>query len=1169
MPSYEVTTPNGTFQIDSPNELSDDEIKAQLGSYQEPQATAPQPSGGYLESVGRRVGEAGEAALAIPSSLANVVTGGGKPAGLFTQYPRIAAALKLAQGMASPLTILGAPVEAAGETLARGVGANEPWSRLAGDITGAVGTLGLGLLAKAGKLGAYGSQLAKVMGVGRAEGTLAEQLAHDPQLRYVLGRDAIEPLPLPKGMQVYTEANLPINKSGLIGFQLPDGRYVLGPRGSTHAGILEKLVKSGVVDATEEVRPGAYYKYNPESDLPPAWEPQRASVRASDVFPDIKGPDRPDVTNALEQLVRSSTSMEDIALSLKSPDLARNFLEQKQIKADVWGDWAKRGAIIDDLPEPASFSPKEMVTFQPTTSKDRTLFGALGTPTNVAARLNPQAAGAAYDMALSEMAVKQAVEVRGQRVTKALEGVGDEDLRRAIWARETLTPEQIATHRGLNDSTKRVIEFIDKKYAADREIIVPRLRESLKSKLLSQYERKAIKAGEELTDGTLEFRANEKAMASIPDNWGLDQYFTHIFPGQYKIVGEGGKVLGNATTKLDAKILINDLVEAGEDASKLSVKSTSYFDSDLLSYYKGRVGRTIDSISEGAGLSAEEVKAAANGDFSVGGKTKFWGSLISRQGNAKGYTKDLEQVLAIYDRGLERWMQLTDLSNRVAPTIKELGTRGYTGLASMLETSLQRLWGYRTPFSQELDNTLQAIPWINQVVAPQAFERWTAGLKNGIVNVFLKYNPRFHGVNATQTLSTLWPIADAKTMLEGAKLMTSNEGKTILANHGISTVGGKVEGFSKSLGMSERVNQELAFLSMYNKARKLGLGDQQAGDYAKLRGNLYTQFTGLTTDVPLAFTKLGPLEISTLFLRFPFKQYELLLDIMKDRNFPAAAKWLGVNLALGGFKAASLGQAGWLTQKLYQEIEKEYGKATADMFHVGLPSLIGVDLSNSVMLYNPPFGDGWAEKVGNTLGGVVGSLASSAIGAAAQTAAPEPEATKRVFNALVSRIPLARQLDGLRRMYEQDYDFKDPIGRLRYKGDFKDAVKQLMGARSTDDAQLDTFAGALMDVESQRRQVLDYVASRWGQAQLVGIGMGQEMDKAIKQQVDNWNSQWPEFPITGSEIQSRAQRRMHTATQSLRERLLMGAPRAIRQSAAFGLEAASQPATLPLVPGGN
>ena len=1053
MPIYEVDIEGqGTFEVESDQELSDDQVKqaalSQLGPSQAPQSAqaptttttaTPAEASGFLANTGRRVMEAGQAAMDIPSNLAGVVTGG--------EQGRFQAALNLLRGVAAPISIITSPVEGAVEATAESLGAPKEWAKLGGDVGGMVGTLGLGLLAKAGKLGPYAEQLAKVLGVGRAELTVAEQIKHDPQLGYILGR----------GDEAVGKAISPI-----------------------------------------------------------------------------------------EELTRADTSLEDLALALKSPELAESLLQQRKMKADAWQKLAKEGQFIDEIPEQISFSPKELVEFQAKEGKDAGFFSALGTPTNVAARINPLAAQASYELALAEMNLKQAVDSRAARVDKALGGVDDKMLRTAVAARE-------AGLKPANPELQRLMQFMEDKFEVDRSIIVPRMREAARERITKQVTRELQSKSdiwkENLDPKLVEQAVDEKLKKAVPDNWGLDDYLPHIFPGNYKILDENGKLLGDATTKWEAKMMIRDLALDGADAAKIRVESKSYFDSDLLRFYKGRVSRTIDSIAKGAGLSADEIEAAAKGDYNFKGETKFFGNLLERQGKATGYSRDLKTIMNLYDRGIERWMQLTDASAKVAPLIKELGARGYPGISNMLEHSLQRLWGYRSPVSQLFDNTLQAIPVVNQLVAPMFMERAASGLKNGIVSAFLRYNPRFHAVNATQTLSTLWPIASAQDMQQGLRFVNSQIGQDLIKKHIMG--GSKIEGFSKSLGYTEKLNQELAFATMYNKARKMGLNDQQAADYAKLRGNLYTQFFGLTTDTPYAFSKIDPTGVLTLFQRFPVKQLELVMDVIKDRNFPAAAKWMGVNLALGGFKAASLGQAGWLTKRLYDQISQEYGSELADVFHTGLPSMVGIDLSNSVMLWNPPFGENWQEKLGNLLGGVTGSLVSSVTGAAANQAGPEPNAVKRAFDALVQRVPLAKQLDSLRRLWEEDYDFKDPAGRLRFKGDASDAIKGLLGARSSKQALEDTYIQALMQVRESRDSVLNYAASRWGQARAAGIPLSQDMDEAVRKDVDNWNQQWPEFPISGTDIQGRAKSRMQAASQTLRERMLKASPKVIRQSEAF------------------
>jgi len=161
MPNYRVETPNGNFRIESPNELSDDEI-GQLVAQQPAPAAAEAPhaeaGAGYFQRVGRRVQEAGSAALDIPSAAYDTITGG--------ERGRLEAGLRLLRGVGSPIDILTSPVEGAVEYAATPY-LSEEASRTAGSVSALPFTLGVGLLAKAGKLGQYGQQFAKVLGVGR------------------------------------------------------------------------------------------------------------------------------------------------------------------------------------------------------------------------------------------------------------------------------------------------------------------------------------------------------------------------------------------------------------------------------------------------------------------------------------------------------------------------------------------------------------------------------------------------------------------------------------------------------------------------------------------------------------------------------------------------------------------------------------------------------------------------------------------------------------------------------------------------------------------------------------------------------------------------------------------------------------------------------------------
>ena len=217
------------------------------------------------------------------------------------------------------------------------------------------------------------------------------------------------------------------------------------------------------------------------------------------------------------------------------------------------------------------------------------------------------------------------------------------------------------------------------------------------------------------------------------------------------------------------------------------------------------------------------------------------------------------------------------------------------------------------------------------------------------------------------------------------------------------------------------------------------------------------------------------------------------------------------------------------------------------MFHVGLPALLGIDMSSSVMLYNPPFGETWQQKLGNVLSGPVLGTMSSVVGAAMDNSGVEPSAAKRAMSAVLQRIPIGRSVDGLVRVMTGDYNFRDPAGRLKFEGEFKDVVRKMMGARVLKEVDLELFAGAIREMRERRDNVLNFAATRYGQASLSGVDLGADMQKAIQNEVDHWNQMWPEFPIGGSDIIDRAKSRREGAILDLRARLLKQSPAVIRR----------------------
>ena len=1069
MPSYNVETPFGNFTLDSDRELSNEEIvrNLQQSGLMQPQEaerpeigqtpappTPPAPTD-YIGRTTRRLSEAGEALIDVPGAAGRLVVG--------SEKGRLAEALRLLQGMGAIISPATAPVEAAVEHAAVGLGASEETGRIAGDVGGVVGALGVGLLAKAGKLGNLGLQLARILGVGAP--------GKDPHLDYIRSREP-------------------------------------GP---------------------------------------------------------AKG------VSELEELARTDTPIDVLARKAKSGPIAEASVQAKATAHDQWTDFMDRtGLPISEPPPLAEFKTPNISFQQPGTSWAKAVgrfLGAIGTPATRAGAIHPRAGALMYDMQLVEAKIGQAITARQTRNLQSLGTLTDDELKMLAQLREKpLAPEKAAL---LPQKVRQGLEYLENKFEVDRKIIQSRLREIWRPRVERQIEEefysqsanygKQIRESGDLTPPNIKALVEERVNKLVPNDWGIDKYLPHIWPGEYKILDKSGRLLGSANTRLEAKFLINDLAEkSGLEASDFTVKASSYMDLQTLKAYRGRVKQVADDLAEAGPLTTKEIDAAIKGDYGSTREFKFFGSLLEREkGKAKGYSTDVHEVLGMYDRGLERWMQLSDYAQRSKPVMEELAKKGYGYAVDWhIRPSLDALWGARAPLGQYFDDAIAATPGLSRV-APYALERWTRGAKAGIVNTFLKFNPRFHAVNSTQLAATLWPIAGADDIARGFRLRRSTEGQALLRQHGVSEVGTKIEALKKGLGPSEKMNQEVSFLTMYNKGRQLGLSDLQAADYAILRGNIYSQFLGLTTDQPTAFR--GPLMSTTfMFQRFPIKNLELAIDMIKDKNFAGVAKWMSVNLLLGGFKAATLGQAGWFGYKLYRDIQKEYGAETADAIQYGLPSLIGIDLSNSVMFYNPPFGDSAAEKMGNLVLGPVGGLITSSLGAAMDTKGVEPNAAKRAFDAVMQRVPMLKSLDAIRRLWEDDYDFKTPSGELRYKGDAKAVIKQLLGAKPIvherkGDVDMDTFISALLIARKKRDAVLDYAASRSGQAAMAGIPLSQDHQEAIEQEVVRWNTMFPEFPIGGTDIVARARRRRASAMRGLRERLLRQSPLAIRRGMAGGM----------------
>ena len=1118
MPSYDIDIPGqGSYTVDSERELTDQEVYDSIMGQQgtAPQAETPQPERGFFERslgadydpnknfisnyaniTGRRVGSAVDALVDLPSSLSSIVTGDlpevAPPEGLdpisrliagFTGQPRIQAALRSVQGVASPISALLAPVEAAVEEPVSAFAGND-WGKLAGDVGGLAATAGLGLLSKAGKLGPTAEALAKVFGVGR-EREFQDMIRHDPQMAYIAERP-------------YDIATEDIAASS---------RLERAARGEASLGELTGMV--------EELKK------------------------------------------------QEGKSTAQLAAELNRPVMAEMELNKLAAENKQWLEYAKENDIpFTKLPDDPTVEVGKIL-FTPETAKDIGVVQMLGTPATRAAAISRRLGQVGFEMQLTDTNIGKATEARVARNKSIWEGMSDDQVRRGVIAWHT-HPDTFMDlpERLLDQTTKNWLQQILNKVEIDRQIVVPRQRDMARARISASVDEQFGN----LSDVVKEAEVNRRLEKAFPANVPLEDHLLQIFGGKFEIKDAKGTTLDFANNRLDALMKIWDIARSGVSADDIKVDTKLLLKGDLLRTLKqNRISQTWKNLANSMDLTPEEIKAAAKGQFAIQKLAKGFSLFDSFRGSgsSKGFAQDLLDTFNAFDGQIEKWLQIRQLHERVDPVLKELQPR-YPQLVQMLRDNLNLMWGSKNPLSQPLDNTIASVPLLRDIVAPGILERFLARSKGLLVSGLLKWNPHFHGVNLTQTFATLWPIADGREILQGLQLKASEAGQKILERHLPAT--SKVEIAAGKVGFSEKFNQETAFLTMYNRARKIGFSDAQAADYAKLRGNIYSQFMGLTTDQPIWFRKIDPTGTLFMFQRFPVKQAELLIDLLKDKNIPGAAKFMGVNFLIGGFKAATLGNAGWLTYKMYKDIEDQYGKGMADFFHAGLPALAGVDLSGSVQLYNMPFGQNLPEKIINMAQGPLIGLASSVIGNMLDQTAPEPMAAKRAFDAFAQKIPMAGWLQDLVKFWNQDYDFKDPGGRLNFKGDLRDLWNKALGFKSyggemgvteTEDPNTmrpgmrETFIDAMMEMRSRRDDIINYAAQRYGMAMATGVDLGKDMEDLVEKEVDKWNNFWPEFPITEDDIMKRAEARRDVAIKGVAQRVRDRMPKAIKASSAF------------------
>lgn len=650
---------------------------------------------------------------------------------------------------------------------------------------------------------------------------------------------------------------------------------------------------------------------------------------------------------------------------------------------------------------------------------------------------------------------------------------------------------------------------------------------------------------------------------AIPNDWGRQySYIPHMFFGQYQLSwtdsdGNTHGGIGAAETQAQAfdKLWHFRANNPNLDIARLDAKPDIVIPPDMLRVSTGRLGVLKKQLKDAADLANDEVQQALRGV--VGQKQsrkKFWGSLMQRKG-AEGFEKDFLRVWTMNIHGFTRWKYLNEMNRRTVPAIETLRANGKPNWASYLEGTLDFVWGRKPDVVVDnFDAMLQHVPFVSQYFRPQALTRWLAMVRT-VNYVRHLQTGRFFVVNNLQPLQTLWPVIGERGMYRAYKLAFSKEGAEILRRHNVTGLGKFLEdermlqlGKFTPAGASEASNQRIAFLGLYDFARnRMGMTDEAAAKYARLRGQVMTQFLFTRANQP-PMLRHPVTQTMFQYKSFPIKNLGLAVNMWQGRaglgRVGGVSRWFLAQFVLGGVKvlwpttiAGVLGR-GYLGHALWQWLKDEYGEETADAVTFGAPALAGVDLSGSVNVIETPYGRTSAEKIGNTLLGPTGQTVSRIVSRATDPKKVVDEGiAESIAKGFVETSSTLKQFEALVKWIDGDTSQLDARGRKRNELEGWDLLKKVFGFRTVHESVGRLQLDAIFAFKQEYDGVMDKAARKL--AAFDYAGTFSELAK--------WNSLHPEAWVNLDDVKARAKSRRESKRKTQLERLIDTAPKKVRR----------------------
>ena len=549
----------------------------------------------------------------------------------------------------------------------------------------------------------------------------------------------------------------------------------------------------------------------------------------------------------------------------------------------------------------------------------------------------------------------------------------------------------------------------------------------------------------------------------VPQNWGKEySYFPHMFFGEYKITVKtlrNGKVVSEMAAgqpekakgltrgrKIEAsrdraikqaEEMVAEISEQHRDEKTGEVPSNITFDIQIdrpsrglpseSAYLNRNTKRAlVSAISKSSGEHSTSINAALAGKItSQPVSTAFFSSLLKREKDAQGYSKDVPKVLNLMVANHYRWKKSKEIQKEIDPLLE-----GLDGWQSEYTRNLASHVVFGTKkFEQMMRGELG--PDANMTTIWNNLNNWARKAQ------FYRhlYRPAQHAINTTQLLQLI-PIMGFKGFAKAVKFYNSKEGKKVLEDWGsfdkdgwspgkfgdaiTSTRGSLLESthrlINKGTGKfwnasSEVRNQNFSKVAMFMHAKeKLKMSDKEANNYATVYGQIFTQYRYLRAN-DAAFLRNDTMKTLGQFKRFQVQSLGLAASLYSG-NVPgvaapktAFAKWMLINLMLGGVRGGTLGAGTMLAgsaakgayDKIRETFDEDYmpslpssfstdagmyewlatnaGQEWADFIMFGAGQPFGLDTSGTFNLLNFGYGQTVFEALGNwAMGPTAGML---------------------------------------------------------------------------------------------------------------------------------------------------------------------------------------------------